>query len=104
MEMYSPTSTAVGEEYEKVSSDSNKEAGNMIAKYFKLIMTEFDSSSDSSSYDSGKLISSMIDESVSLLSDSSAAASSSFNSGLLLINVAKGIVKAYTRASTRIHG
>jgi len=100
LEMYSFTSTAVGEEYEKVSSDSNKEAGNMIAKYFKLIMTEFDSSSDSSSYDSGKLISSMIDESVSLLSDSSAAASSSFNSGLLLINVAKGIVKAYTRATS----
>ena len=100
LEMYSSTTNAVGEEFGKLSSDNNKEAGNMIAKYFKLIMTEFESTSDTSFYDSGKLISSIIDESVSLLSDSSAATSSLFNSGLLLVNVAEGITKAYTRATS----
>merc|ERR1712106_1086549 len=82
------------------SSSSQKESGAMIAKLIELIKTEYDATTDFTSFDSAKLISSIIDESVSLLSGSSISSSSSFSSGLLLVNVATGVTGGYTRASS----
>jgi len=100
LEMYSSSATGVAKEFSKVSSSSKKDAGAMIAKFVAVIKTEYGSTTDFKTYDSGKLISSIIKESVTLLSDSSASSSSSFKSGLLLVNVATGITEAYTRATS----
>ena len=100
LEMYSSSATCVGKEFSKVSSSSKKEAGAMIAKFVEVINTEYGSTTNFTTYDSGKLISSIIEESVTLLSDSSLSSSSSFNSGLLIVNVATEISEAYTRATS----
>lgn len=100
LDMYSSSATSVGEEYTKVSMSSKKEAGSMIAKFLEVINTEYGSSTDIATYDSGKLISSIIDETVTILENNSMSSSSSLNSGLLLSNVATGITEAYTRATS----
>merc|ERR1711892_400469 len=104
LSMFTSSSSTVGKAYGAVASTFRKEAGTMVVEIFSAIKDGYvmsSSSSSTSSSDSGSLISSIVTAMEMIISSSSVTEEeSSFNSGMLIVDVTKGIMESIMKSTT----
>merc|ERR1711892_1032226 len=94
LSMFTSSSSTVGKAYGAVASTFRKESGTMVVEISSA-------SSSTSSSDSGSLISSIVTAMEMTISSSSVTEEeSSFNSGMLIVDVTKGIMESIMKSTT----
>merc|ERR1712106_1038215 len=99
--MFASSASSISKSYSSVASPFRKEAGTMVVKVVSVIQEEYDSASSSSFYESGSLISKIVTEMETILSSSTILTDeSSFNAGLLIVDVTMGITESIMKSTT----
>merc|ERR1711892_69097 len=90
--MFASSASSISKSYSSVASSFRKEAGTMVVKVVSVIQEE---------YDSGSLISKIVTEIQTILSSSTILTDeSSFNAGLLIVDVTMGITESIMKSTT----